>query len=525
MKENQPIKKGKVTFKTYNQNQLNLLPSNLEELIPSNHLVRVVNQVIDGINLQILEKGYRGGGASSYHPRMMLKVIVYAYSTKIYSCRRIDQALQENIHFMWLSANQKPDFRTINNFRSGRLKALIEEVFNQVLQFLIDNGYVKLEYYFVDGTKMRADANKYTHIWAKNTERYKKHVQEKIKELLKYIDEENEREEAEYGDNHLEEFGENSSLTSQEIQEKIDQINERIKNDHDQLSKKEIIKKNSQTKKLTQYAEKLKKYENQERLLAGRRSYSRTDPDATFMRMKNGDLLPNYTVINGTENQYVINYTIGQSAGEAQDFPTHMEKLKTRTANKNPKNTIADGAFGSEENYTYLEKEDIANYLKYSGIYYENTKRYQQNRFHKDHFDYDAESDSFICPNDQRLIFKEEATSRNANGFIQKKRVYQSQNCEGCIYADQCKKGKKGRNIQFSPAYEKYKDQVRQNYCSTTGISMRKRRGWDVETPFGDIKYNQNYSRFRLRGLEKVNIEWGLLCISHNLRKVAIQAA
>jgi len=522
LKAEQPEKKGKVTFKSYDQHQLIFLPASLDELVPANHLVRVVNQVVDQIDIRVLEKSYEGGGASSYHPKMMLKVLIYAYSTKIYSSRKIDQALQQNVHFMWLAAMQRPDFRTINNFRNGRLKTLIEDAFQQVLLFLIEHQYVKLENYFTDGTKMAADANKYSYVWAKNTERYKQNVKEKIKELLKQIDEENQKEEQQYGDDHLEEYGENSSLNSEQITEKARRINEGLKQSQDEITKKEIRKKQSQAKKLETYAESLARYEDQERLLAGRGSYSKTDPNATFMRMKNDELLPGYTTINGTENQYIVNYTIEQSAGESQAFPTHMQKLKQRTKGRMPKRVIADAGFGSEENYAYLEKQTIDNYLKYSGIYYEKSKKYRENRFHKDHFEYDQQTDTYTCPNHQQLVFEKETFRHNANGYANKIRKYRSRGCGGCTYSQQCKRTEEDRVISFSAEYERYKQQVRENYNTTTGISMQKRRGWDVETPFADIKHNQNYRRFRLRGLDKVNIEWGLLSISHNLRKVAI---
>ena len=175
---------GKVTFKDYSQNQIMLLPPCLEDYIPEKHLVRIVNHVIDQIELKLLESNYSGGGASNYHPKMMLKVLIYAYCNKTYSCRNIAKQVQQNVHFMWLAGQQRPDFRTINNFRSGTMKRLIEKVFGKVLDFLMEQGYVKMESYFVDGTKMRADANKYSHVWAKNAKRYKEGVQKKIRELF-----------------------------------------------------------------------------------------------------------------------------------------------------------------------------------------------------------------------------------------------------------------------------------------------------------------------------------------------------
>jgi transposase len=142
----------KVTFKEYQMNQMILLPPSIDEMIGANHLVRVINQTIEDMTIQPLLSKYKGGGTSSYHPKMMLKVLVYAYTQKLYASRQIAKALRENIHFMWLSGGNKPDFRTINRFRSSILKGVIDEVFGLVLEMLIQAGYVRLENYFLDGT-------------------------------------------------------------------------------------------------------------------------------------------------------------------------------------------------------------------------------------------------------------------------------------------------------------------------------------------------------------------------------------
>ena len=142
-----------------------LLPTDLEAQIPPKHLVRVVNTAIEKMNLARLLVQYKGGGTSSYYPKMLLKVLVYAYTQQLYSSRKIAKALRENIYFMWLSGNQQPDFRTINRFRSEVVKAVIEEILTSVLELLLEEGYVKLENYFPDGTKIEANANKYSWVW------------------------------------------------------------------------------------------------------------------------------------------------------------------------------------------------------------------------------------------------------------------------------------------------------------------------------------------------------------------------
>jgi transposase len=145
-----------------------LLPPSLEEMIPENHPVRVVNQVIDTIDIDPLLAKYQGGGCSSYHPRLMLKVLIYGYLTNTYSSRKIEEALRQNIHFMWLSGMQYPDHNTINRFRSDRLKDVLKEVFTQVVHLLIESGHVNLKEVYLDGTKIEANANRYTFVWGRS---------------------------------------------------------------------------------------------------------------------------------------------------------------------------------------------------------------------------------------------------------------------------------------------------------------------------------------------------------------------
>jgi transposase len=185
-------------FKPYMMNQMSLMPRSYEEVIPGDHLVRVVNKAIEAIDLQPLLAQYVGGGSSSYHPLMMLKVLVYAYCKQIYTSRKIAEAVRENIHFLWISGGNMPDFRTINDFRGKRMKPVIGEVFSTVIEYLVEGGYVKLENYFADGTKIEADGNKHKVVWAKRKDRYQKRVKEQIGELLKQIDAANEAEEAGY---------------------------------------------------------------------------------------------------------------------------------------------------------------------------------------------------------------------------------------------------------------------------------------------------------------------------------------
>ncbi len=159
------MKEKKVVFKRYVQDQPMLLPPSYEDLVPQNHPVRVVNEVIERINIGALERSYKGGGTSSYHPRMLLKVLVYAYLRNIYSSRKIEQELNESVYFMWLSGGAKPDHNTINDFRGKRLKEHLKKIFNQVVVLLAEQGVLNLRELTLDGTKIEANANRYTFVW------------------------------------------------------------------------------------------------------------------------------------------------------------------------------------------------------------------------------------------------------------------------------------------------------------------------------------------------------------------------
>ena len=180
---------AKLAIKSDNQNQMMIIPPSLDELIPSNHVVRIVNAVIDRLDISEILSTYRGGGNSCFDPRMMLKVLIYAYLNNIYSSRRIERMLSENICFMWLSGMSRPDYRTINYFRGKRLKTGIDNVFTQVVELLHHEGMITLNVQYIDGTKVESSANKYTFVWKKSVEKYDSRLKRKTDALLKQIEE------------------------------------------------------------------------------------------------------------------------------------------------------------------------------------------------------------------------------------------------------------------------------------------------------------------------------------------------
>ena len=508
---------GKVVFKKDKHNQLMLLPPDIGSFIPDNHIVRTVDKVINDLKLSPLFDTYKGGGTSSYSPRMLLKVLTYGYIEKIYTSRTIAKALKENIYFMWLSGMSTPDFTTINNFRSKRLKESVDDVFSSVVEVMIKGGYIKAENLFIDGTKIEANANRYSYIWKKNVERHESMIKDRVKNLLSHIEELQKEEDAEYGSHNLEEY--EGNLTAEQIEKVVEEINQKIS----KWGKSKTV--TSDVKKLKKEVPKLKKYQKQKDILGGRNSCSKTDNDATFFKMKEdhhgmSQLKPGYNVQIATENQFILGYGIYQKAADTSVFIPFMDRIKDQL-HIPAKNVITDAGYGSEENYDYVVRNNIGNYIKYNNFDYERTNEYKKRHFISDRFVYNPEKDQYECPSGQVLDFAYIKKTKTDNGYKSERIVYKSRCCEGCQYKEKCCKGLKNRTIEVSPKLIEFKNTARQNLESENGKKLRSQRGVDVESVFGQIKHNKQFRRFYLKGLNKVNTEWGIVSIAHNIKKMA----
>lgn len=466
---------------------------------------------------------YKGGGTSSYHPMMMLKVLIYAYCERIFSSRKIAKALRENVNFMWISGWNQPDFRTINRFRGTVLKEVITEVFIAVLEYLIAQGYVKLENYFVDGSKIEANANRYSYVWRKSTEKYKQQLEEKAREMMEDIERLNQEEDERYREKDLEELGEEAEIDSEGLKELAKRLNEKLKTKPEDKQLKKAVKKLEKD-----YLPRLAKYERYEQRFEGRNSFSKTDPDATFMCMKedhmrNRQLKPGYNVQIGTEGQFVVGYSLHQRPGDSSCLIPHLEWMHTQLG-RLPKTVIADAGYGSEENYAYLEDKEIEAYVKYNYFYREQRKRRkipERETYWSFHWKYDEQQDEFICPQDKRLSYEKTIQFRTDNGYLTKRRLYRCHDCQGCPVQDQCTQSEHGRTVRMSLALRHFRQQANERLLSVLGVALSSQRLIEPEAVFGRLKHNWGFRRFLMRGLEKVNTEWGLLCLAHNMAKLA----
>lgn len=504
---------AKPVFKAYLQNQVYLFPPHLDDLIALNHPVRVVSEVIDKIDIDILIKKYKGGGSSSYHPRMLLKVLVFSYLSNIYSSRKMEAAVKENIYFMWLSGMATPDHHTLNRFRSERLRNILKEVFAQIVLLLVDSGHVNLKEIYTDGTKIESVANRYTFVWGRAIGTSRERIKEQLKELWHYSQK---LAALEKGDDTPPDF---DKIDAREVKATIERIDAVLK---DKPVDPKVKAKLNYAKK--HWPSKLKQYKKQERLLKGRNSYSKTDTGATFMRMKedhmrNGQLKPGYNAQVSTNNQFVVNYSLHPNATDTKTLIAHLKQHKNLFGQL-PQVQVADAGYGSEQNYGYLQRQGIEAYIKPTDFDRKQRRNYKPNYFATEHFEYNEAKDQYLCP--AGWAMKRIATTEQKEaGVLKTYALYQAKGCRGCALREACHKQKGNRIIKVNHRGRTLKEQAAARLKTQKGIYYRKKRCADVEPVFGNIKHNKNFKRFLLKGIDKTEIEWGLLCIAHNLKKFA----
>ena len=503
---------AKLAIKSDNRKQNLLLPPSLDELVPENHMVRVVDAVIDRLDISDILSTYRGGGNSAFNPKMMLKVLVFAYLSNVYSSRRIEELLKRDICFMWLAGMKRPDFRTINYYRGKRLKEGFDAVFTQVVRLLHEEGFVSLKVQYIDGTKIESVANKYTFVWRGSVEKYDARLKAKTEALLRQIEQ-----------SHAVENQEtpvSEDLTSEEVAKRVGRIREKV--DADNLSKEE---RKALRQIETDAVPRMNRYKEQLETMGSRNSYSKTDPDATFMRMKedamlNGQLKPGYNVQISTENQFITNFGIYQRPTDTLTMISYLESFKTRYGMQSEE-IVADSGYGSEENYEYMFSNGMTPYVKYNMFHVEQRRSYRNNPFRVSNLFYNPHDDFYVCPMGQKMKFVRQERRYTASGYQQTVSVYRASRCQGCPLRGQCHKSKRDRQIEVNHTLDDYKARARELLTSEQGLKHRSNRPIEPEAVFGQIKECGRFRRLRLKGLTGAKIDFGLKALAHKQRKLA----
>ena len=506
-------------FRPYNPYEGSLIPRRVDENIAENDPVRVLDTLVEKLNLQHLEKLYKRRGRSPYHPKMMLKVILYAYMNNIYSCRKIEKLLLYDIRYIWLAGYEKPDFVTINRFRN-LMKQEINEVFTQIVLLLATKGFITLNVEYVDGTKIESKANKYTFVWKKNVERNRKRLIEKIHVLLAQIDDEIAQEQSSAGNEKIE-------VTPELLTELVGELRNALEQTPAPSTKEEktaLKEKRKQIKELEKQRDKLQEYDTHLEILQDRNSYSKTDKDATFMRMKedamhNGQTKPGYNLQIATENQFIVDYSLFPNPADTKTLIPFLESFQKRYQ-KMPDTVVADAGYGSEENYHFMSEKGIDAYVKYNYFHKEQQPKFKPDPFKSENFYYNKEHDYCICPMGQKMHRVDTQYTETKSGYVIETACYRAIRCEGCPLRCLCFNAKGNRTIERNHRLSEYKRKARELLCSEEGVRHRGKRCIEPEAVFGQMKYNMSYKRFRHFGTENVFMDFSFFAIAFNIKKM-----
>lgn len=519
-------------FKNYTINQTTL-PLNMEQFIPETDVAYAVHALVESIPQKLFTQLEHQFGRPAYHPKMMLKIILYAYTQRVFSGRKMEFMLEDSYRMRWLANHEQVSYRTINRFRTQETTAhLLAEAFVLFRRQLITNQVIENEAIFIDGTKIEADANKFSFVWRKSVNRYETSLDKQSEafyqtlyqeEIVPWLKEEDQSDgltspQLESSAHHLE-------VGLQEIEQQITQ--EKGRETQSLLKKKRRTYKKYLRKIKTDYLPRKQKYETYNALFQERNSFSKTDTDATFMRMKddymrNGQLKPGYNIQIATENQYVLAYDVFPNPTDTKTLNPFLDRFLDQHSEL-PNYIVADAGYGSEENYLYIH--DVLGktpLITYGGYYKEQKKKTKANPFIVENWSYVEEQDLYICPAKRPVNFKRYSRRTDKSGFVRDLKIYECENCQGCPVRSSCTRAEEGKNrqIQVNNTWRYFKAECKKKLLEEQTGAIYRRRKIEVEPVFGHLKAQLAFHRFHLRGKQGAKIDVGLAFMALNLRKL-----
>ena len=467
--------------------------------------------------LKSIPKHYTG--RLRYNPVSMLKTVLFGFMTNGYiSLRELEDQCKVNLRFMYLMEHETPSYRTFGYFINEVIGNSVEEIFNDINQKIFETEHVDLQHLYIDGSKFEANANKYSWVWKKATEKSRYRLFDKITHLFEEINEE------------LSFTGMKLSINSEYAPEYIKEAAEKYAGVC-QLDESEFVRGRGHHKsvqqrhyeKLTEYAEKLLEYVEKIHICGeGRNSYSKTDHSATFMRMKkdymgNDQLLPAYNVQIGVADEYIAVVDVNQYRTDMDCFIPLMNKFRS-TYGFYPKYPIADAGYGSYNNYIFCEQNGMEKYMKFTMFKKETTdKKYHEDPFRAVNFQIGADG-IMRCPNRKAFQFKYRRLVKG-NNYGRQEEIYECEDCSACPYAERCKKTEGNRTVRINQELTSMHREVIDNLESIHGALLRMNRSIQAEGTFGIMKNDRWYKRVVRRGLNSVRLEVFLVSIGQNLYK------
>lgn len=501
------------------------IPVEIEKIIDIDDPVYTFCEVMEHIDLRkyiVLEEHNKG--RHRYDSDKLLKVILFAFMEHGYaSLREIEKLCKTDIRFMWLLQDSPaPTFMTIGNFINDCLLGSIDNILVEINSYIFAQKHVDTEHVYIDGTKIAANANKYSWVWKKSCVKNRQKVFEKVTALLTEMNQDI----ASFGVR----FGERSEYAIEYLEEIIKKYAEMLALKPDEVIRGRGHKKSHELRHydlLLEYIAKLKRYATRIEICGEHRnSYSKTDHDATFMRMKrdymgNDQLIPGYNIQFGVCDQYIAVFDVTQYASDMDCFQPLMEKFH-RQYDKYPEYPIADAGYGSYNNYLYCEEHGMKKYMKFTMFDKENKdSKYRDDPYRAVNFKRDKNG-NLICPNGKLFEYYRTSPVRG-NKYGRTEEFYRCEDCSGCTHKERCFKGKGNRVVSLNEELTEIHQGVIENLNSIQGALLRMNRSIQSEGAFGVMKWNRAYTRARRRGLEKLNFEIGIISCGFNLHKYHLQ--
>ena len=497
------------------------LPLEIEKIIEISDPVYTFCEVLSEIDLKryLVVKENRTG-RKRFDSETLLKVILFAFMEHGYvSTREIEKLCKTDIRFMYLlDGETAPSHMTIDNFMNDCLADNIKNIFNEINRYIFDVQNVDLEHIYIDGTKLEANANKYSWVWKKSSLKNRQKTFDKVSDLLEEINK------------TIVYQGVKFDIRNEYAIEYLEQVTSQYAKLMD-LHPETVVKGRGHHKsqeqryydKLVEYTDKLKKYaEHINTCGDSRNSYSKTDTGATFFRMKrdymgNDQLLPGYNIQLGLCDEYISIFDVRQYASDMDCFQPLMEKFY-ETYGKYPTYPVADAGYGSLNNYIYCQEHGMEKYMKFPMFKKETEdKKYRDNPYRAVNFPFN-ENGNPVCPNGKEFHFMYTKAVKN-NKYGRREEVYQCEDCSNCSLKENCTTAQGNRTIRLNEELTSFHQEVLNNLNSTKGALLRMNRSIQAEGAFGTIKWNRDYKRARRKGLKGVIFELSLISCGFNLHK------
>ena len=445
--------------------------------------VRLLFEVTEGLDYTNLYKTYSTLGRNpAVDPVTLFRILIYGDMNKIYSSRELEKACKRDINFIWLLQGQKaPDNNTIARFRSERLANCLSDLFNQFIVMLGERQEIKYENLFIDGTKIEANANKYTFVWKKATDKFENRLQEKIKENLKQLKD----------DLDIDISIDKNKITVDFVLDIISKLADiKSKNSiefvHGKGKRKSKLQKHFEV--LEEFIEKQSKYDE-------------------------------YNIQIGVEGKYIVGIDVSSERSDQLTFIPFLDKLE-KDLPKKFDNAIADAGYESEENYKYLSKNNQKAYIKPQNYEKSKNKKFKNDISKRENMTYNSEDDYYICAYDKKLVPVSSKIKVSKSNYKSVITIYESENCNGCPYKNKCTKANGNKRLHVSKDFIEKRNESLKNISTPQGKLLRMNRSIQVEGAFGVIKQDYGFRRFLLRGKKNIRTEFTLLAFAYNIKKL-----